>query len=178
MPCPLASDERTAASICRDPLTSGASRLAVIRGTSVSAAGGKSHSWLLELSRRTGKEEHGREEHGVGEILAGAIARFARLSDPPGCVGSGCRRFRRATDLVKLRHKRVRVGGAILEWLLREPGVVGLLHVGRKTLGIKACELFVTGVLRGEKLHEHRSMDDQRLAALHIEHRGAPLQRI
>ncbi|PYL89953.1 MAG: hypothetical protein DMF16_05810 [Verrucomicrobia bacterium] len=110
--------------------------------------------------------------------MAGAIARITRLVDPPLRVGPRCRRFRRAADLVKIRHKWVRVGGAILEWLLREPCFVGLLHVGRKTLGIKARELFVAGVLRSEELHEHRGVNDQRLAALHIEQRCASLHRI
>src|SRR5207237_6432840 len=140
--------------------------------------GEKPHSWLLKLARRASKEEHGGKEHGVGEILTGAIARFARLGDPPHSLGSRCRRFRRAADLVKIRHKWVRVGCAILEWLLREPCFVGLLHVGRKTLGIKAGELFVASLLRSEELHEHRGVNDQRLATLHIEQRCASLQRI
>ena len=72
----------------------------------------------------------------------------------------------------------MRVGGAILEWLLREPRFVGLLHVGRKTLGIKASELFVAGILRGEEFHEHRGVNDQRLVALHLEQRCALLQRV
>src|SRR6266576_5516908 len=142
------------------------------------ACGEEPHSWLLKLARRASKEEHGGEEHGVGEILTGAIARFTCLGDPPHSLGSRCRRFRRAADLVEIRHKRVRVGSAILEWLLREPCFVGLLHVGRKTLGIKAREVFVAGVLRSEELHEHRGVNDQRLAALHIEQRCASLHRI
>src|SRR5438874_7708037 len=140
--------------------------------------GVKPHSWRFKLSRRAGKEEHGGKEHGVGEILTGAITRIARLDNPPHRLGPRCRRFRRAADLVKIRHKWVRVGGTILERLLREPCFVGLLHVGRKTLGIKARELFVAGVLRSEDLHEHRGVNDQRLAALHIEQRCASLHRI
>src|SRR5437667_9572722 len=140
--------------------------------------GEKPHSWRFKLSRRAGKEEDRSKKHGVGEILTGAIARITRLVDPPLGVGPRCRRFRRAADLVKIRHKWVRVGSAILERLLREPCFVGLLHVGRKTLGIKARELFVAGVLRSEELHEHRGVNDQRLATLHIEQRCASLQRI
>src|SRR6267378_58928 len=83
--------------------------------------GEKPYSWLFKLPRCAGKEEHGGKQHGVGEILAGAIARFARLSDPSRRVRPGCGRFRCAADLVKIRHKGMRVGGAILEWLLREP---------------------------------------------------------
>src|SRR5437588_3149237 len=139
---------------------------------------GKPHAWLFKLPRRARKEEDRSKKHGVGQILAGAIARITRLVDPPLGVGPRCRRFRRAADLVKIRHKWVRVGSAILEWLLREPCFVGLLHVGRKTLGIKARELFVAGVLRSEELHEHRGVNDQRLAALHIEQSGLSLQRI
>jgi hypothetical protein len=33
--------------------------------------------------------------------------------------------------------------------------LVSLLYVGRKTLCIKARELVLAGVLRGEELHEH-----------------------
>ena len=140
--------------------------------------GEKPHAWLFKLPRRARKEEDRSKKHGVGEILAGAIARITRLVDPPLRVGPRCRRFRRAADLVKIRHKWVRVGGAILEWLLGELRIVGLLHVGRKTLGIKARELFVAGMLRGEELHEHRGVNDQSLTALHIEQRGLSLHRI
>src|SRR5438309_6318137 len=139
---------------------------------------GKPHSRLFKLPRRARKEEDRSKKHGVGEILTGAIARIARLGDPRRCVSPSCRRFRGAADLVEVRHKWVRVGSAILEWLLREPCFVGLLHIGRKTLGIKARELFVAGVLRSEELHEHRGVNDQRLVALHIEQRCASLQRI
>src|SRR5205823_12544219 len=129
--------------------------------------GVKPHSWRFKLSRRAGKEEHSGKEDGVGEILTGAITRIARLDNPPHRLGPRRRRFRRAADLVKIRHKWVRVGGAILERLLSEPCFIGLLHVGRKTLGIKARELFVAGVLRSEELHEHRGVNDKRLATLH-----------
>src|SRR6266404_5720382 len=112
--------------------------------------GEKPHSWLFKLPRRAGKEEHGGEEHGVGEILAGAIARFARLGDPPHGVGPHCGCFHGAAHLVKIWHEWVRVGGGIFEWLLRKPCIVGFLHVGRKTLCIKAREIVVAGVLRGE----------------------------
>src|SRR5947207_7799397 len=139
---------------------------------------GKPHAWLLKLPRRARKEEDRSKKHGVGEILAGAIARITRLGDPRRCVSPSCRRFRGAADLVEIRHKWVRISSAILEWLLRDPCIVGLLHVGGKTLSIKARELFVAGVLRSEELHEHRGVNDQRLAALHIEQRCASLQRI
>src|SRR5437762_6518249 len=140
--------------------------------------GVKPHSWRFKLSCRAGKEEHSGKEDGVGEILAGAITRIARLGEPRRCVSPRGRRFLGAADLVKIRHKWVRVGSAILEWLLREPCFVGLLHIGRKTLGIKAGELFVASLLRSEELHEHRGVNDQRLAALHIEQRCASLERI
>ena len=81
-------------------------------------------------------------------------------------------------EQARISETMLRISGAILKWLLREPGVVGLLHVRRKTLGIKARELFVAGVLRGEELHEHRGVDDQRLAALHVEQCRLPFQRI
>src|SRR5437667_9703549 len=55
--------------------------------------GVKPHSWLLKLARRAGKEEHSGKEDGVGEILAGAIARIARLGEPRRCVSSHDRRF-------------------------------------------------------------------------------------
>jgi len=112
--------------------------------------GGKPHTRLLKLPRRPGKKEHGGKEHSVGEILAGTIARFARLGDPRGCISPGCGRFLRAANLIKVRHKWVRISGAILERLLPEPCFIGLLHVGRKTFGIKARELFVPVVLRGD----------------------------
>src|SRR5438445_5897133 len=119
------------------------------------ASSGKPHSCLLKLPRRARKEEDRSKKHGVGEILTGAIARIARLGDPRRSVSPSCRRFRGAADLVEVRHKWVRVGSAILEWLLRQPCFVGLLHIGRKTLGIKARELFVASLLRSEELHEH-----------------------
>ena len=134
--------------------------------------GEKPHSWLFKLPCRAGEEEHGSEEDGVGEILAGAIARFARFGDPLCCISPSGGRFRGAAHLVKIRHEWVRVGCAVLEWLLREPGIVGFLHVRWKTLGIKTRELVVAGVLRREELHEHRGVNDQRLAALH--NRAAP----
>src|SRR5438552_16897177 len=99
---------------------------------------GKPHAWLFKLPRRARKEEDRSKKHGVGEILAGAIARITRLVDPPLRVGPRCRRFRRAAGLRKIRHTCVRVGSAILERLLREPCFARLLHVGRKTLSIKA----------------------------------------
>src|SRR5438270_12650632 len=139
---------------------------------------GKPHAWLFKLPRRARKEEDRSKKHGVGEILAGAIARITRLGDPRRCISPSCRRFRGAADLVEIRHKWVRISSAILEWLLREPRIVSVPHVGRKTLSIKARELFVAGVLRSEELHEHRGVNDQRLAALHIEQRCASLQRI
>src|SRR5437667_301389 len=49
--------------------------------------GEKPHAWLFKLPRRAGKEEDRSKEHGVGKVLARAIARLARLDDPPRCVG-------------------------------------------------------------------------------------------
>src|SRR3977135_4520784 len=140
--------------------------------------GREPHARLFKLPRRASEEEHGGEEHGVGEKLPGTISRFARLDEPLHRIGPRRRRVRGAADLVKIRHEWVRISGAILEWLLRKPCVAGLLHVRRKPLGIKAREPFVTGLLRGEELHEHRGVDDQRLAAPHLEQRRLPFQRI
>src|SRR4030095_16601059 len=125
---------------------------------------GKPHAWLLKLARSTGKEEDCREEHGVREILARAITRFARLGDTPDRVGPHRCRLRRAADLIEIRHERMRVSRRILEWLLRDANGIGLLYVGRKAPGIEVRELLVAGLLRGEELHEHRGVNDQRLA--------------
>ena len=94
--------------------------------------GEKPYSWLFKLPSRPGKEQDGGKEHGVGKILSGAIARFPRRGDPPRCVSPGCDRFHGAADLVEIRHKWVRVGGAILEWLLREPFFIGIFTSGGK----------------------------------------------
>jgi hypothetical protein len=110
--------------------------------------------------------------------LTGAIPHLARLGDA-FCRFSSCRGcLGDAADFIELGHKRVWIGRAIRERLLREPGIVGFPYVGWKPVGIIAHELFVAGVVCGDELHEHRGMNNQRLAALHFEKPGTLLHAI
>ena len=78
----------------------------------------------------------------------------------------------------KAWHERMRLGVRIFERLLRQPCIVGLADIGRKTFDVEIRQFLVPGLLRREHLHEHRGVNCGRLHPLQSQKSGAPLQRV
>src|SRR5437867_13435350 len=75
----------------------------------------------------------------------------------------------RAPRFVEPWHKWMRIGVRIFKRSLRQPCIVSLAHIGRKTLYVKVRQLLVARLFRGEHFHKHPSVNRGLLRSLHAQ---------
>ena len=123
---------------------------------------------LFEFTGGVGEKEDRREQDGVGQILAGNITVLARFGYFRSGLSVRLCGLARATNFVEVRDEWMRVSIWILKRLLRQPGIVRLPRIRRKTLRVKVRQFFVTRLLRREQLHKHGGMNACRLHSLDV----------
>src|SRR5262249_54713147 len=137
-----------------------------------------SHPALLKPARSIREEQYCGEQHGVGEILARNPASRASL---PLTFSSLCGRFGGFAGSwcrVELGDKWMRISLWIFEGVLCDPSVISLTQLGRKAFHVKVQEVFVSGLMRSKRFHEHGRVNGCLLHALDRQHTCFTLQRV
>src|SRR5262249_16020776 len=136
------------------------------------------HAALLKPARSIRKEKYCGEQHSVGEILAGNATGHASL---PLTFSSLCGRFGGFAGSwchIELGDKWMRICIWIFEGLLCDPSVISLTQLRRKAFNVKVHEVFVSGLMRSKRLHEHAGVNGRLLHALDRQHTGCTFQRV